>query len=68
MHDRAAPAPVSAAVHVASVSDPDHMDDEPVVEHLIDDAVVADTHPIRARSPLRASYIPVAEDYPQEDR
>src|SRR5207302_435848 len=36
----------SFPVNVTPVSDSDHLDDEPVIEHLVDDAVVADANPV----------------------
>lgn len=36
-------------VDVAPMTDPDDLDDEPVVEHLVDDAVVADAHSVGVR-------------------
>ena len=36
-------------VDVAAVTDAYHLDDEPIIEHLVDDAVVADPHAVGAR-------------------
>lgn len=40
---------VTPAVDILAVSDPHDLDDEPVVEDLVDDAIVAHTHPVCAR-------------------
>jgi hypothetical protein len=41
------PAPLRA-IHIAAVADTDDLDDEPVVEHLIDDPVITHPHPVSA--------------------